>query len=360
MRAIPREHDPGTVRRILLVQVRNMGDVLLCTPSIRAVRAAFPHARIDFLSAAPGADALAGNPYVDECLVWRSGWRDGWKLLRAIRGRRYDLVVDFQSTPRTARYVRFSGARRRLGVRGRGPRNSAYTELVPKVSGPVYTAVQKLMVLAPLGIEVPNDLSLDLVVGEAERRWAAEVWARFGLEGESVAAVSPVSREDYKQWGAERWAAVADDLAAAGARILVTGGPGERDQVRAVVERMRHPAVWDYGPTTLRQLGALYERCALWVGNDGGPKHVAAAVGTPTVMVVRWQIGPVWADATARVPQRFVDAEPAEGCDLHCERCAHLGCLTALQPHSVSEPALQHLRFAEPRDAHRGGARAER
>jgi ADP-heptose:LPS heptosyltransferase len=85
------------VERFLLVQPRFMGDVLLCTPSIRALRRAYPAARIDFLTEPPGADALRGNPHLDAVIEWpreRNALSRGWSL----RGR-YDTVVDFRSTP---------------------------------------------------------------------------------------------------------------------------------------------------------------------------------------------------------------------------------------------------------------------
>lgn len=339
--------DGRKVRRILLVQLRYMGDVLLCTPALRAARRRYPGARIDFLTAAPGADALAGNPFADEILAWRPGLREAWALRRELRGRRYDLVVDFQSMPRTARLVHATRAPLRLGVRGRGLRNRLYTHLVSKEPDAVYVARQKLNVLAPLGIEPPpeSELSLDLAIGPEERRRAREVWERHGLAADRpVVAVSPVSREPFKQWGAARWAEVADGIADAGARILVTSGPGEREQAEAVVRRMRHPAVWDYGPTTLRELGALYERCALWVGNDGGPKHVAAAAGTPTLTVIRWRIGSHWTDAMAAVPHAFIDAAPPQGCDLRCTKCLHRSCLDEISPDAVLAAAGALLR----------------
>jgi heptosyltransferase III len=343
---------PGAAepRRILLVQLRNMGDVLLCTPAVRAARRAYPDAEIDFLAAAPGVDALTGNPYLDTLLTWRPGWREHWRLWRHLRRRRYDLVADFQSTPRTARLVWVTGAPRRLGVRGRGPRNRVYTDLVPKMKGPVYTAVQKLAVLSPLGVEPGSDLSLDTVIGPAERAWADEIWDRFGLgKGAPVIAISPVAREPFKQWGADRWAEVADEVAAAGARVLITSGPGEREHAAAVVARMQRPAVWDYGTGSLRGLAALYERCGLWLGNDGGPKHVAVAAGTPTLTVIRWQLGPCWTDLTSAVPHLFVDAAPPGGCNLRCEICAHRNCLQALPPAEVASAALEMLRSSAPR-----------
>lgn len=340
--------DGADLRRLLLIQLVKMGDVVLCTPAIRAARASFPHARIDFLTEAVGADALGGNPHLDEVLVYRRGLMHEWSMLRKVRGRAYDAVADFHSVPRTARAVLASGARRRIGVRGRGPRNLAYTTLLPKVREPVYIPLHKLRVLAPLGVHTgPGvDLSLEIQIGSAEREFAIEVWKQHGLDGaEPVVAISPVAHEPVKQWGAERWAAVADALSAWGARVLITSGPGEREQAAAVAERMRAPAVWDYGRTTIRELAALYRQCTLWLGNDGGPKHVAVAAGTPTLTVIRYPLGPIWTDDRASVPHRYVQRPPArfaEGARMTPELESRS--LDAVRPGDVVDAAVSMLR----------------
>jgi heptosyltransferase III len=277
-----------SIRRILLVQLRFLGDVLLCTPAIRAVRRAYPEARIEFLTSAQGVDVLGGNPNLDEILVWRPGLLEEWRLRRELLRRAYDAVVDFQSMPRTARLVRSSRAPIRVGVRGRGPRNRSYTRLVEREQELIFITRVKMQALAPLGVEPVRDLGLDIVVGEAERKRARAIWAEHGLDGAPTVAISAVAREAWKQWGAARWATVADGLLEAGFRVLLTSGPGEHGQVESVARAMRGAPVFDYGRTTLRELAAIYQRCALWVGNDGGPKHVASAAGVPTITVFRW------------------------------------------------------------------------
>lgn len=341
----------GGIRRILLIQTYFMGDVILTTPAVRAARRAFPDARIEFLTAGPGADALAGNPYLDEILRFDGGTLAQLRLMRRLRSRRYDAVVDFLSNPRTALITAATGAPVRVGIRAGGPRDLAYTDLLPREREAVYIARQKVRLLGPLGVdaEAVMDLSLDVAVGNAERAWAAEVWERTGLaEAGPVVAISPVSREPFKQWGAERWAAVADRIGDLGYGLLITSGPGERAQVEAVVGRMRHRAVWDYGPTTIRQLAALYERCVLWAGNDGGPKHVAVAAGTPTVTVIRWKLGPVWTDGAHAVPHVAIERPPPQGCDRRCARCMHLGCLGAVAVDDVAEAVAEALGRPEP------------
>jgi ADP-heptose:LPS heptosyltransferase len=332
--------------RLLLIQSRWMGDVLLCTPAIRALRESFPHAHLTFLSEEPGADALAGNPHLDEVLVLEGG---AVELQRQVRARAFTTVIDFRSTGTTARVTGLSGAPMRIGWRGRGPRNLAYTHLVRRDIGLEYVARQKLRLLSPLGIDWrAADASLEIAVGAEELLAASRLWERHALDGKRVVAVSPVSRTRHKQWGFARWAEVADAIAASGATVLLASGPGEADQLRTVAERMAHPVVVDATARSVRELAAVYRRCELWTGNDGGLKHVAAASGTPAVTVCRWQQSGAWSDLSEGSEQWALEAEPPGGCDLRCDRCAHLACLQALTVERVVEKLLAVLAERSP------------
>jgi ADP-heptose:LPS heptosyltransferase len=344
---------------MLLIQSRWMGDVLLCTPAVRALRQAFPGAHLAFASEAPGADALRGNPHLDELLVLESGWSAALRTHRTVRERRFDVVVDFRSTASTARVAALSGARVRIGWRGRGPRNLAYTHLLSRKSGEEYVARQKLRLLSPLGVDPSAaDASLEIALGASERARAAALWERHGLVGDRVVALSPVSRTRHKQWGAERWAAVGDALSERGARVLLLSGPAELDQLRAVVERMRRPAVWNADAGNVRELAALYRLCHLWVGNDGGLRHVAVAAGVPTVTVFRWRQTPYWSDPAPASGQVGLEEPPPNGCDLRCDSCPHLGCLDALTVERVVEAVTFQMERVPPPSGSSRAARA--
>jgi ADP-heptose:LPS heptosyltransferase len=306
-------------RRVLLCQPRWLGDVLLCTPALHALRRALPDAQIDFLTEPAGAAALQDNPDVSEIVLLPEPASARLALMRRMRRAGYDAVIDFRSTGSTAAVTAATGAPMRIGTRGRGLRNLAYTRLLQRETRPVYMARQKLDMLSPLGLDTGGDLSLRIAIHDEQRARAAEVLAAAGVtRGETLVAVSGASRLANKRWGAPHWARVADHLAGRGCRIILTHGPGEREQATAIARLMRHDAITDYGSTTIRDLAALYEACALWLGNDGGPKHIAAAAGVPTVSVVRAGNGAVWNDVDDP-RQRFVGAAGAcSVCDGPC------------------------------------------
>lgn len=324
--------------RILIIHLRRVGDMVLTTPVLRALRRRYPEARVEILAASTSADVLAGNPHLDEVLVWQGGLANHFRLARELRQRKYDAVIDFHSSARTAMLVAASGAPQRIGERSDTPSDWVFTDLVPPEPGPRYIVDKWLGFAAPLGTDSVSrrDFTLEIGTGTADREWAEREWQRLGLsENLPVVALSAVSKDRFKQWGAERWAAVADAVQDAGYRILLTHGPGEREQAASVAALMHRPPAWDHGETTPAQLAALYERCTLWIGNDGGPKHIAVAAGIPTVAVHRWTIGPEFTDTSEGSHHRFVEREPTGGCDLRCRACPHLTCLAEVSVDDV-------------------------
>jgi ADP-heptose:LPS heptosyltransferase len=274
-------------QRILLIQLHHLGDVVLTTPAIRTARLAFPNARIDFLTGDLGAQALEGNPHLDSILV-----KPPLSRLR----NQYDAVIDMHSTPRTALYTAVTRAATRAGIRGRGPRNLAYTHLLPRESRAVYMARQKLRLLEPLGVNVEKaDLVLEIAIGEEQRRKARRILEEHKLTP-PIVAVSPVAKHEFKQWGIGNFAAVVGAIGRLGVGVILTSGPDELEQAREVAEATDVSVVWNYGKTSVRELAALYEQCVLWIGNDGGPKHIATAARVPTVTVYRKTLGGVWSD----------------------------------------------------------------
>ncbi|MCZ6645792.1 MAG: glycosyltransferase family 9 protein [SAR324 cluster bacterium] len=272
--------------RILLTQLRRIGDVLMTTPAVRALRQAMPDAHIDYLTEAPSHQILATNPHIDEVLVWpRKGGLPGkLRMVGRLRAAHYDVMVDFFSNPTSALITRITNAPRRIGFAFR-VRRWAYTDALPLPDAP-YAASHKLALLAPLGV-APGSLLPELHVDEASRRHAGRQLADLGIgTGDFLVALSPVSRRDYRVWPARHYARLADMLIERyAAKVLFLWGPGEQHFVDAVRQHMVHKPLPDYPVPSLMETAALLERANLLVANNNGPRHMAIAVGTPTVGV---------------------------------------------------------------------------
>lgn len=326
-------------RRILLTQLRRIGDVLMTTPAARQLREAFPEAHIAFLTEPPCDEIYRHSPHVDEVLVARRGGGVGarLKLMMEIRQRRFDAVVDFFSNPSSAQFAWFTGAPVRIGFSFRG-RRWAYTHVVEPPRGLTYAAADKLLLLQPFGIDAgpASGLLPQVFVAESDRAFARETLGGLGVAPDDLlVALCPVSRQPYKVWPAKHFGRLADILIERyGAKVLMIAGPGEEHFVDAVRLAMAHPALPSVPPMSLLRMAALLERCHLFVGNDGGPRHFAIAVGTPTVAVFGRPFPEHWtppAAADPGVPQhRTASYDP--GCKIACTypRCSHLNCINAV------------------------------
>ena len=272
------------VRRILAIQLRELGDTLLMTPLLRQMQRLHPGARIDVLCQNSNRVILAHNEHVCQLMELRRRappaefLRVAWQLRR----RSYDMVVDSQGLPKTALLTRLIGARRRMGVRRRWLRNRlCYTHLLAE-GEPQYSAQLKLRLLQDDRVDL-GDLRLEFPTSLSDREEASRFRARW-FRGR-VVALCGVSRFAERLWPAPKLAEIGDRLAGYGFQIFLIYGPGQEEMAGGIASRMRcHPLV-DYPVPSLPVLKEILAACTLVVGNDGGPKHVAVSAGVPTVTV---------------------------------------------------------------------------
>lgn len=337
-----------TVQRLLVIRHRAGGDLLLATPALRALRQGLPEARIEVLTSRGFAELLEGNPDVDAVLAFdrRSILSQAGLYVQLLKGG-YDVVLDLVSNPRSAFLSVLTRARVRVGYDLPG-RAWAYTLRLPRErvgpDGPIlrYAPEAALDQVRALGLPA-GELALRFTVTP---RAATRIdgWLRAeGLPGDRpLVACLPAGSWPAKAWPAERFVQVMDALAAtAGAEVVWLWGPGERDLAIRCRDGMRAPA--RIAPLAgWQDLGALLARASLLVGNDSGPKHVAVALGTPTVTVFGPTHPATWHPPEG--PHRFVEAA---GLDcLHCNAnvCplaggAHMRCMRDVTVEAVTEAA---------------------
>jgi lipopolysaccharide heptosyltransferase II len=278
----PREFRP---QRILLIQLRAMGDVVLTTPVFRVLKRRYPEARIDFVTQSAIAELLASDPHLHQVIPYPYVPQDVPGAIRfalGLRRNRYDVVIDFLGTPATALMCLASRAPVRIGYNLR-VRRLAYTHYDQDYPGAVYNPLAKFSLILPLGIN-DAETRTQIVVPQKAREWAVEQFRELGLDGRSLIAISPCAQAPARRWLPGRFAEVADWLQDNGFGVVYTWGPGERDYVKNVAAQQKNPALLS-APTSLPQLAALLERCRLLLCNCTGTKHVAVAVGTPTLTI---------------------------------------------------------------------------
>lgn len=266
-------------QRVLVIQLRRLGDVILATGILEDLRRAFASARLDVLTSPLAAPLLRHHPLIDELLVYDRA--HPFSEVGRIRARRYDWVIDGQGSPTTARLSWLSGARVRAGWGVRVWR-SMYTHVVPRTGLPnVYVVRARQRFLEALGVPI-GEPRTHLVTSAAERAAAAESLLAAGVpDGRArVALVLSVS-EPIREWPVERFAELALELQRSGAAPVVLENPDDAGRLSRF--RGRAPDVPVVRTFDLRVLMATLAQCEVLVSGDTGPAHMATALGVPRV-----------------------------------------------------------------------------
>jgi ADP-heptose:LPS heptosyltransferase len=338
-------------RRILIIQLRRIGDVLLCTPAIRALRRRFPKSCIAFLVERESADILALNPYLDEVIVMdRRRYRNplySLKKIWQIRKRGFDLVIDFLGNPRTA-YISFlSGAGRRIGHDVPG-RRFYYNLLIRDDGRPKYSAVHKLEALKILGTNA-TEPRLDFVISDEARLFSQRFFRQAGVDpAKLIVSLSPTSRRRFRRWHPQRFARLADWLISRfQAAVVLVWGPGEREVAERIKGLMKQKPVISPETRNLFQLGAILECCDLHIGNDNGTKHIAVAMGKPTITIYGPQDPVNWTYPQPSRHKFLKKKVDCPDCDRMKHKCRELSCLEGITVEDVQEVFLELLRELE-------------
>src|SRR5256712_4571620 len=284
---------PGAVKRILVRGTNWIGDAVLTTPALMAIRKGFPQAKIALLVKPAIAELLHHQPAVDEIVLYRdpgphAGLGGKLTLARLLRRGRYDLAILLQNAFEAAAITALAGIPNRYGYAtdGRWFLLTHRVPLTPKIRRK-HQAHYYLELLRPLGIPVePEPPILRTTPGEDAE--AIEHLRAFGVDPKKVLiGLNPGSvYGTAKRWLPERFAEVADRVAAEhGGVVLIFGGHGEEELGAALASLMAAPTVVLSGRTTVRRLMALIKQCRLFMTNDTGPMHIATAFGVPTVAI---------------------------------------------------------------------------
>ncbi|WP_243547263.1 glycosyltransferase family 9 protein [Pseudodesulfovibrio tunisiensis] len=333
-------------RRILVCQLRQIGDVLLSTPALALLKRRYPDAAIDVVTEKKCLPVLENNPNVDH--VWPIDKNILGNPIRALFyyarvGRaNYDLVVDFQQLPRCKWVVRFSSAPVKLSFAPPWYNRYLYTHWSVPDDG--YAAKCKTSVLKPLGIQWDGERP-ELFLTEQEREWAESFVAGLHLDGKRYVTVDPSHRRETRRWPIEHYARLMQLIREEKPDVsfIIMYGPGERELAEQVASRVGKGAVAPERMLSLREMAAVQEKAAMQLGNCSSPRHFAVAVDTPS-LTIQGATGTAW-----RFPsEKHISAYKGLECQF-CNRneCATRECLVSLLPEEVLPDALKLLSLSE-------------
>ena len=307
------------IRRVLVIRLRSIGDTVLATPTLTALRRHFDDARIEILLEDWVAPLLTGLSTIDGVIAMGRGVLDRVRTAKEIRGNKYDLVINLHGGTTSTFLTRAAGAKYRVGY-SNYRYSSLYTHLLSSSAefwgrSPTHSVEQQLALAGHIRVPVSSDIGTQLAIAPDA---AEAVDARLKTVVDPhrrLALFHPAAAFETKRWAAQNFARVAEHLHSRGYEIVAVAGPGEN----AVLEELIHNAacpIHSFTDLSLPEITALAARSSLFVGNDSGIAHIAAAVGTPPVVIFgssnrdHWR---PWTSGPAEVVFAPYECQPCPG-----------------------------------------------
>ena len=338
--------------KILIRATNWVGDAIMALPALRAVRSHFPEAQITILARPLIAPLYKDQDVCDKTMLVDSAT----DLVSELRAQAFDMALLLQNAFEAAWLTWRAGIPERIGY-ARDGRGLLLTKALPVPKHgeiPPHEQFYYLELLRRAGwLELfPHDSLISLHVPQENRRRAAEFLHSSGVHSDRmcIAVGAGASYGSAKCWPPDRFAELANRLQAqTDADVILFGTPGETLVSSAIASGMRQPPIDLTGKTSIADLPALLSQCHLFIGNDSGAMHVAAAVGLPVVAV----FGPTDPFGTAPVTPRCTIVQEKPYCSpCFLRRCpTDHRCMTRVSPAAVEAAARQWISTVEVRPA---------
>lgn len=355
------------MKRFLVMNPYGIGDVLFSTPLLRALKEYFPDSFLGYLCNRRTREILETHPLVNRLFVYekddlRRKWRESkwgmvqslFSLRREILREKFDALFDLSLAPEFSFFMKWGGIRRRIGLdykkRGRFLTDRVFFAGFDERAVPEYY----LETLKVLGIHPREETyRTEMWVTQEDEAFARAFLERQGFEEASVIGISPGGsasfggdKAAYRHWGVELFSELCDLLQERLKRpLLIFWGPGDEEICKGILQRCKRPPL-PSPKTTVRQMASLMKQCALVIANDGGPLHVAVAMGVPTVSLfgpVNEKVyGPYPPSPRHRILTQPVPCRPCYR-RFKLPECERNVCLKWIEPSRVFEAARECL-----------------
>ncbi len=340
--------DLSTIEKILLIRLRRIGDVVMTTPAVAALKKSLPHAHLTYIVEEPYRRLVDRNPHLDSVISLPPNQKllSFMSFIFKLRRVKYDALVDFHGGPRASQIALLCRARLKIGYELKYKGFYYHVRLPRALPGgaPIHSVENHLNLVRVLGISVAEPPPLELPPAlPREKKKVENLWTQNGLDIGRAVVLHIGAGNVFRDWGVENFAALIELLGQTpGVRVILVGSTADKARESDILARLNLPVLSLVGSLNLIELREVISRAALFVGPDSGPMHIAAATPTPLVAL----FGPTLPEnfapwkAEATIIARDLDCRPCRQ-----RRCAFrdFRCLRSIQPEEVYAACLPYL-----------------
>lgn len=280
-------------RRILVIRTDRIGDVVLSTPVLKALRDNYPQSHIAIMVSPQAQELVEGNPYINEVIVYDKDKKDrgiaGFlRFVIALKKKRFDLAILLHTKKRTNLITYFANIPRRIGYHDK-KFGFLLTDKIEDTRGQglQHEVEYCLDIVRELGLKVGKSLPY-VPLSKDALKWVERILEEHEIKkSDKIIGIHPGASCISKRWLKERFIFLADKLIDdyRVKVLIVASGADDIAIANDVAKNIRYPVVNLAGKTTLAQLAALLKRCAVFISNDSGPVHIASSVATPVISI---------------------------------------------------------------------------
>ncbi len=268
--------------KILIIQLRQLGDVLLSTPLAQNIKIFYPDSRVYFLTSTQAQEIITENPFIDEVMALEKGIKHEMEMIHRVRKERFDAVLDVQRTARSKRITLFSKAKIKAAFY-KNRNNFPYNTLI-KQETRGYTAFERLDLLKAIGIDKPKkvlpSLFFDNITEERVKKY---------LQDHNIGnyfVLSPTARKEWKMWSLKEFGKLTSELSKKLnlTAVITYGSRSEREKAEETAKYIPNSHIIEK-PFSIKEFAALIRLSKFSVGNDSFPSHVAVSQGIKTIVI---------------------------------------------------------------------------
>jgi len=334
--------DENKELRVVFLRLRSLGDTVLMTPLLAAAKRR-PNSRVAVVVEEPFHEVLLENPNIDQLFVLARNRNDvveRLRIVRAVRAFNPHLAIDLHGGTTSSWMTFFSKATRRVGYAA-GRNSFLYNVKIPRSSQiwgkqELHTVEHQLAPLKYLGFPVDPIPPVQICLTVDELHEASERLRSIGINEEDFVLVHPAAAFDTKQWPAENFAELSRELSRSVMKLVITAGPGE-ESILAKIRSLGAGSACFLDPLPLRLFAAVTSLCSLYVGNDTGATHMAAALRKRVVVIFGSSNDRVWYpwQTEHQIVRHDLPCVPCPG-----YRCLHYEeplCIRSVSPQAVAQ-----------------------